>query len=108
MPVAYSHFRFDYEQEKSSNVLYMYELQVEERVRGKGIGRFFMQILELFAIKHGFPYVMLTVFPSNKNAMAFYQKLRYEVDPISPSKDLQYIVEGGDTSYEILSKSFKR
>jgi ribosomal protein S18 acetylase RimI-like enzyme len=44
--------------------------------------------------------VMLTVFKSNGDAMAFYDKLGYTVDDTSPSK-VGEIAE----DYEILSRS---
>jgi GNAT superfamily N-acetyltransferase len=108
VPVGYSHFRFDYEDEKKANVLYMYELQLEERARGKGLGKFLMQVLELLAIKYSMQSLMLTVFLCNKDAMAFYQKMKYEVDSTSPSKDIKIIVADTDNDYEILSKTFRR
>lgn len=86
----------------------MYELQVEKRLQGKGIGRFLMQILELLTIKHGMPCIMLTVFLCNKDAIAFYQKMRYEVDSTSPSKDIKALTSEEPIDYEVMSKTFKK
>jgi ribosomal protein S18 acetylase RimI-like enzyme len=108
VPVGYSHFRFDYEEDKKTNVLYMYELQIEKRAQGKGLGRFLMQILELLTIKHGMACLMLTVFLCNKDAMAFYQKMRYEIDSTSPSKDIEYLTSADPIDFEILSKTFRK
>ncbi|XP_034159510.2 N-alpha-acetyltransferase 40 isoform X2 [Pangasianodon hypophthalmus] len=46
-PVAFSHFRFDVE--CGDEVLYCYELQLESKVRRKGLGKFLVQILQLIA-----------------------------------------------------------
>jgi GNAT superfamily N-acetyltransferase len=108
VPVGYSHFRFDFEDEKKTNVLYMYELQIEKRAQGKGLGRFIMQVLELFSIKYGMTSLMLTVFLCNTDAMAFYQKMRYEIDSTSPSKDIKYLTSEEPLDYEVLSKTFRK
>lgn len=108
VPVAFSHFRFDYEDEKKMNVLYMYEIQIEKRVQRKGLGRFLMQILELLAIKYGMSCLMLTVFLINTNAMEFYKQMSYEIDSTSPTKDIKFITSGQVADYEILSKTFRR
>ncbi|KAG8564153.1 hypothetical protein GDO81_016353 [Engystomops pustulosus] len=49
MPVAFVHFRFDVE--CGDEVLYCYEVQLEVRVRRKGVGKFLVQILQLMANK---------------------------------------------------------
>ncbi|XP_053824060.1 N-alpha-acetyltransferase 40 isoform X6 [Vidua chalybeata] len=46
-PVAFSHFRFDVE--CGDEVLYCYEVQLESRVRRRGLGKFLLQILQLVA-----------------------------------------------------------
>lgn len=45
--VGFVHFRFTLEEEVP--VLYVYELQLEPRVQGKGLGNFLMQLIELIA-----------------------------------------------------------
>lgn len=47
--VGFAHYRFTLEEEVP--VLYVYELQLEPRVQGKGLGKFLMQLLELIARK---------------------------------------------------------
>ncbi|KAM4880078.1 N-alpha-acetyltransferase 40 isoform 3-T4 [Sylvia borin] len=74
-PVAFSHFRFDVE--CGDEVLYCYEVQLESRVRRRGLGKFLLQILQLVAN-------------------------RFEVDATSPSVSGCC---GDDSSYEILSRS---
>lgn len=45
--VGFVHYRFTLEEEVP--VLYVYELQLEHRVQGKGLGKFLMQLIELIA-----------------------------------------------------------
>lgn len=47
--VGFVHYRFTSEEEVP--VLYVYELQLEPCVRGKGLGKFLMQLIELIACK---------------------------------------------------------
>ncbi|XP_039403837.1 N-alpha-acetyltransferase 40 isoform X3 [Mauremys reevesii] len=77
VPVAFSHFRFDVE--CGDEVLYCYEVQLESKVRRKGLGKFLIQILQLVAN-------------------------RFEIDDTSPSMSGCC---GDDCSYEILSRRTK-
>ncbi|KAG8522582.1 N-alpha-acetyltransferase 40 [Galemys pyrenaicus] len=77
IPVAFSHFRFDVE--CGDEVLYCYEVQLESKVRRKGLGKFLIQILQLMAN-------------------------RFEIDDSSPSVSGCC---GEDCSYEILSRRTK-
>jgi len=102
-PIAFCHFRFD--MELDTEVLYCYEIQLISSVRKKGLGKFMMQILELMANKYEMKCVMLTVFKHNATATEFFKnKLKYEVDEISPE---QGIYDEEDYDYEILSKLTK-
>lgn len=47
--VGFVHYRFILEEQLP--VLYVYELQLESRIQGKGFGKFLMQLLELIARK---------------------------------------------------------
>ncbi|CAN6577756.1 unnamed protein product [Malus baccata var. baccata] len=101
--VGFVHFRFVIEEELP--VLYVYELQLEPRVQGKGLGKFLMQLIELIARKNQMGAVVLTVHKSNSVAMNFYlSKMRYIISTISPSQvdPLIWI----EKSYEILCKAF--
>lgn len=53
--VGFVQYRFTIEEDLP--VLYVYELQLEPSVQGKGLGRFLMQLIELIACKvlHFFP-----------------------------------------------------
>ncbi|KAL3335714.1 hypothetical protein AABB24_031770 [Solanum stoloniferum] len=97
--VAFVHYRFTIEEEIP--VLYVYELQLEHRVQGKGLGKFLMVLLELIAQKSNMSAVVLTVQKANMIAMNFYRnKLRYLISTMSPSQ------MGLQTNYELLCKSF--
>ncbi|KAG9139879.1 hypothetical protein Leryth_015257 [Lithospermum erythrorhizon] len=103
MVVGFVHYRFVIEEEVP--VLYVYELQLEPHVQGKGLGKFLMQLLELIAQKNKMGAVVLTVQKANRSAMNFYTgKLRYTVSAISPSRVDQLL--GLQSSYEILCKAF--
>ncbi|EAU93039.2 hypothetical protein CC1G_06759 [Coprinopsis cinerea okayama7 len=93
--VAYSTFRFDREDE--DNVVYCYELQVDEIMRGVGIGRKLMGCLESVAEAYGMDKVMLTNL-ANEKAFRFYMQCGFKVDESSPS------LYGEEVDYEILSK----
>lgn len=47
--MGFVHYRFTIEEEIP--VLYVYELQIERCIQGKGIGKFLMQLIELIAKK---------------------------------------------------------
>lgn len=99
--LAFCHFRFDWndDDEPTEAVLYVYEIQVDERMRRAGLGRRLMTILELVARQVGLNKTMLTVFKDNTAAWNFYTtKLKYKVDETSPS------LYGEEVDYEILSK----
>ncbi|XP_066426833.1 N-alpha-acetyltransferase 40 isoform X1 [Molothrus aeneus] len=100
-PVAFSSFRFDVE--CGDEVLYCYEVQLESRVRRRGLGKFLLQILQLVANSTQMKKVMLTVFKHNHGALQFFRDaLQFEVDASSPSVSGCC---GDDSSYEILSRS---
>ncbi|NXQ94604.1 NAA40 acetyltransferase, partial [Sagittarius serpentarius] len=102
-PVAFSHFRFDVE--CGDEVLYCYEVQLESRVRRRGLGKFLLQILQLVANSTQMKKVMLTVFKHNHGAYQFFREaLQFELDAPSPSVSGCC---GDDSSYEILSRRTK-
>jgi ribosomal protein S18 acetylase RimI-like enzyme len=104
-PVGFVYYRYDYEPEKKSEVLYVYEIQLEPEVTGKGLGKHLMQILELMALRHKMHWILLTVFKDNKRALNFYlNHLKYQVDPMSPSAENPF----NEDEFEILSKCMVR
>ncbi|MCL7050534.1 hypothetical protein MKW94_025791 [Papaver nudicaule] len=95
--VGFVQYRFVLEEEVP--VMYVYELQLEQRVQGKGLGRFLMELVEVIAYENRMSAVMLTVQRGNAFAMDFYMsKLRYVISSNSPSQ------MGFDKNYEILCK----
>ncbi|KAF3792410.1 N-alpha-acetyltransferase 40 [Nymphaea thermarum] len=101
--VGFVQYRFIVEEDIP--VTYVYELQLEPCVQGKGLGKFLMQLIELIARKNQMGAVMLTVQKANVSAMHFYtSKLRYTISTISPSRVDPLI--GAEKSYEILCKTF--
>jgi ribosomal protein S18 acetylase RimI-like enzyme len=120
--LAFSHFRFEGndEDKPTEEVLYLYEIQVNEIARRCGLGRRLMSIMETIAMRANMRCVMLTVFKKNQSAMDFYlHKMKYTIDESSPNSQacclprssLGYAIasittkfEGGSVDYEILSK----
>ncbi|XP_038680070.1 N-alpha-acetyltransferase 40 isoform X2 [Tripterygium wilfordii] len=101
--VGFVHYRFTLEEEVP--VLYLYEIQLESRIQGKGLGEFLMQLIELIACKKRMGAVVLTVQKANLLAMNFYiSKLRYVISSISPSR--VNTLTGDEMTYEILCKGF--
>lgn len=101
--VAFVQYRFVVEEDLP--VLYVYEIQLEELVRGKGLGKFLMQLLELIAHRNNMKAVLLTVQKRNVVAMNFYRsKLGYRISSVSPSR-VDPVAEA-DSTYEILCKTF--
>ncbi|KAG8072584.1 hypothetical protein GUJ93_ZPchr0006g42069 [Zizania palustris] len=91
--------------EEDLPVVYVYELQLEPSVQGKGLGKFLMELIELIACKSHMQAVMLTVQKANKFALAFYRNLRYVISSTSPSR-VNPLIELGK-NYEILCKTFE-
>ncbi|XP_021909485.1 N-alpha-acetyltransferase 40 isoform X2 [Carica papaya] len=101
--VGFVHYRFTLEEEIP--VVYVYELQLQSCVQGKGLGKFLMQLIELIARKSQMGAVVLTVQKANLLAMNFYiNKLRYAISSISPSNVDP--LTGLEKNYEILCKVF--
>lgn len=96
--IGFTHFRFDWDYDQPKGVVYCYELQIEEKYQGKGIGSFLMELLRLLAVYYKFPKVILTCLKHNKQAIKFYQeKHKFIIDSASPSKFNK------NECYEILS-----
>lgn len=98
-PVAFVHLR--YEMEEDEPVLYVYEIQVESSIQGRGVGKFLMQLVELIARRAGLARVMLTSFTANSGANKLYSKLGYVLDEGSPGA---MDPTGDSAGYEILTK----
>lgn len=102
--VAFAHFKFDFDEEIP--VLYCYEVQVREDMRGKGVGKFLMQILELIGSKAEMQKIMITVFKHNPRAIHFFTDILKYVDDETSPKFMDPIDEK-EYCYEIMSKPLK-
>ncbi|CAB4069915.1 NAA40 [Lepeophtheirus salmonis] len=100
LPVAFSHFRFDID--FHYEVLYVYEIQVEEDYRGKSIGKFIMETLERLCIQSKMEKIILTVFKQNQGARRFFREvMEFKLDESSPADTSEEHFD-----YEILSKKY--
>ena len=98
-PLGFVHLRF--ENEDLEPVLYVYEIQIEEAGRRKGLGKFLMQLMEMVAWTNNMHKIMLTVIKANKSAYNFYHdKMGYATDDSDPTM-CEPLEEFG---YEILCK----
>jgi len=105
-PLGFVHYRFVVEEDAA--VLYVYELQVDERARGKGLGKYLMMLAEALARKAGVGGVMLTVQRVNEGARRFYETNKYAVSPICPSKSDPWAFEEDEYDYQIMGKMWQQ
>ena len=98
--VAYAMFRFEWDDddEPTFPVLYLYELQVATTHVRMGLGRALIDAAMKICKRSKMRKTMLTVFKTNKDAMAFYGSMGFIADTSSPS------TAGFSAEYEILSK----
>lgn len=91
--------------EDGYEVVYCYEIHLGPQLRGSGVGKRLMGLMEEVGRAAGVVKAMLTVFVENEAALRFYEKLGYEVDESSPApRKLRNGVVKNPT-YHILSKS---
>lgn len=95
--------------EEGQPVVYCYEIHLKPELRGTGLSRLLIRMLEAVAAEVGIiEKVMLTVFTCNERAMKFYRGCGFERDNISPQPRT---LRGGKVKmpdYEILSKKAGR
>lgn len=84
------HFRFDIE--NFIEVLYLYEIQLESNVRGKGLGKYLMTFMETMTFHYNMKRIVLTVLRSEVNVVNFYFSLQYEIESYSPKDSFYYIL----------------
>ncbi|KAI9797707.1 MAG: hypothetical protein M1833_005368 [Piccolia ochrophora] len=100
--VAFLAFMLTYEDGKE--VVYCYEIHLKNEVRGCGLGRRLMQLMEEVGSAVGVGKAMLTVFITNQAAAKFYERLGYAVDEYSPGPITLRNGRVKEPSYVILSK----
>jgi len=99
-PVGFTQYQFLPEQNANGvdiPVIYCWEIMIAEEAQGQGVGWQLMRSLEKLGRAWDMEKAMLTVFTHNPNARAFYERLGYLVDEVSPSK------WGMKKDYEIMS-----
>ena len=91
-PMGFVHFRFEVEDSDGTPVAYVYELQVEDDARGRGVGRALMDRVESVAEKTRMARTMLTVLKTNAAAARFYERLGYVEDRDTPRDEACHYV----------------
>ncbi|EPX70909.1 histone N-acetyltransferase [Schizosaccharomyces octosporus yFS286] len=64
--------------------LYLYELQITKDMRRKGCGSWLMKQLTRIAEQRRIPYLFLTVFGKNEQALQFYHRFHFSPHATSP------------------------
>lgn len=98
--MGFCNYRFDTEDEWL--VLYVYELQIINQYRKKGLGKFLLMMTEKLAEIAQMQCVMLTVLKRNELAESFYTKNGYSPSTIDPS--YVYPKNAKKYDYRILQK----
>lgn len=93
--------------EDGKEVLYCYEIHIQPSLQGRGVGRQLMNLYEETARRIGLEKTMLTVFRANESALAFYERLGYEIDEYSPGPRRLRNGTVKEPDYLILSKAMK-
>lgn len=91
--------------EDGIEVIYCYEIHLDERLRGRGWGKRLMGLLEEVGRRAEVEKAMLTVFRRNEAAVRFYEGLGYEVDEFSPRPKKLRSGVVKEVDYSIMSKS---
>lgn len=90
---AFAHYRFCTEEgilsadsDERLPVLYIWEMQVSAKCRGRGFGRMLMDMLTAIARAASMHSMVLTVFSSNQAAVAFYKHMGFDHTMDCPSR----------------------
>jgi len=110
---GFSHFRFD--MDCDAEVLYVYEIQIEQECQRKGLGKFMMQVMEMLMMKADLRKIMLTNLICNESATIFFKNtMKFEIDESNPAKQAAWNKKYktnenlDEIDFEILSKINKR
>lgn len=103
--LGFASFMLTYEDGRE--VIYMYEIHLSEALRGLGIGKKLVEIIQKVGANADVEKMMLTVYLSNEYATEWYKRLGFDVDDFSPGprKLRSGVVKWSD--YHILSKPLK-
>ncbi|KNG49272.1 flavin-containing monooxygenase [Stemphylium lycopersici] len=77
-------FTWDDPPHEEREVVYIYEIHLDESLRGKGLGSRLIGFVEHVARECQVEKTMLTVFTANEGAKNMYEKLGYDRDECSP------------------------
>lgn len=98
-------FSFMVTYEDGKEVIYCYEIHLNPRAQGLGLGKMLMLTMEKIGQRIGLEKAMLTVFKSNARAMDLYQRsLGFVVDEYSPPPRKLRNGTVKEADYLILSK----
>lgn len=84
-------------------VLYLYEIQLDKKVRGKGLGQYLMSLMENIAFHYNMNRIVLTVLKSEINVVKFYFSLQYEIESYSPEDEFYYILSKKSKTLELVN-----
>ena len=90
--IAFVHFRFD--MDYGNRVLYLYELQINMKYQGQGLGKWIIEQLKLICQKTQMMKIVLTVHKINQKAIDFYmKKCLFQLDFTNPNdEDVDYFI----------------
>lgn len=71
-------------EEEGLDLLYLYEIQVDERFRESGLGTYLLGAFHRIAATFHLDGTGLTVFSDNQHALSWYLRKGYKVAPFSP------------------------
>lgn len=71
-------------EEEGLDLLYLYEIQVDERFRATGLGTYLLNAFHRVADSLRLDGTGLTVFSDNQKALNWYLRMGYKVAPFSP------------------------
>ena len=79
--LEYGMNNFRYNMHFDDEVLYCYDLHVENAYKRKGLGKFMMKVLEMLMIKADMLKLMCTIFKNDKPQIEFFKAgLKFEMD----------------------------
>jgi ribosomal protein S18 acetylase RimI-like enzyme len=76
------------ERPPGSGRAWLYDVAIDERLRGRGLGRKAMELFEAEARSRGYTRVALNVFGGNERARSLYRSLGYQEVAVEMTKDL--------------------
>ncbi len=103
---AFLSFMLTYED--GHEVIYCYEIHLPPSIRGCGLGKHLMRIMEEIGTRVGVEKAMLTVFVANDGAIQFYARLGYGEDEYSPKPRKLRGGKSKRADYVILSRGLKQ